>query len=321
MKKALSLLLLLSLSLSGIIAQPKLYLPYFGIMGMHPDYQISATRLFKSYVEAEGRYTVVLGQIPENVSTIPETGTVVQEARDAGAAFVITSEMNRLGEVLVVSFSMYDVASGAMVWSDMLRAFTPDDLDPILRKVAKAMGTPQKAALSGDIYTVTEYDSRELKQQKAHYSFGVSVGAVYPFFTGVEDIVSAGLGVMATYDSRNLILDIKGETYFTGDPKVHFLSLDALYPFRSSNSSPFLLGGIGIGGMKIPDYRDESHLYWYDHKSNSGLMMFVGGGYLVNRHSDVNLRLGGRLLIPFFEVDEQFAPGVLINATINFGRR
>ncbi|HRY99461.1 MAG TPA: hypothetical protein P5550_10440 [Bacteroidales bacterium] len=321
MKRISTLFVVLALSLMSCIAQPRLYLPYFGIMGMHPDYQLSLTRLFKSYVESNARYSVVLGLQPEMVGALPEASLLIADAKAAGAAYMMTGEMNRLGEVLIVSFAMYEVTSGSIVWSDVLRAYNPDDLDPILQKVARAMGTDQKAAKAGDIYTVTEYDSRELKQQKAHYSFGLSVGAVYPFFQHVEDLTTAGFGVMATYDSRNIILDMKGETYFTGDPKVYFISLDALYPLNDENATPFLLGGLGLGGMNIPWYQDDNHLYWYDNHRNGGLMLFFGGGYLINRHSDVNLRLGARGMIPFFEVDDQLAPGILLNATINFGRR
>lgn len=320
MKYIKSFLIILLILGGSIQAQEKLYVSYFEVLGMHPDYQVSLTRLFKSYVDIEGRYISVLPlEVPEKQ---PTTEGLMKLAQDKGCTYFMTGEMNRLAEVVICTFTLYDASTGNKVWNDMLRAMTPDDLDPILKRVARAMGTENKATTSGDIYSVTEYDSRELKQLRANYSFGISVGGAYPFYKDVEKAFGAGYGVMASYDSRNIILDIKGEMYFS-DVDMYFLSLDALYPFSPENSTPYLLGGLGIGGINVVFENERNNTYpeYWPSERGGGLLLFLGGGYIINRQSNVNLRLGGRAFMPMFKVGKQTAPGIMFNVSILFGRR
>ena len=322
MKPILRLLVILFLTTGSLSAQEKVYIPWFEVMGMHPDYQLSLTRLFRSYVESGERYTVVLPEVPENPVSLPGMEEIKALAQENGAAWFFTGELNRLSERVICTFSLYETATGNKVWSDLMRAAHPDDLDPILKRVAESMGTTQKASKVNDIYSVTDFDSRSLNQMRAQYLYGVSVGGAYPFLRDVESLFGAGFGVMASYDSRNLILDIKGEAYFS-DVDFYFLSLDALYPLTDRNHTPFVLGGLGIGGMDVYFENEpiQGIYYNYDPHHSGGLLLFLGGGYIINRHSEVNLRLGARTFLPVFRVDGQYAPGVLFNATILFGRR
>lgn len=319
MKKILTSLVLFIMTTFLLVSQEKVYVPYFDVIGMHPDYQLSFTRLFKSYVDMEDRYSAIVPEIPASPVSLPSVEKARKVADSLGAPYFFLADMNRLSDVVVCTFTLYQTSSGEKIWSDVMKAMTPDDLDPILQNVARAMGTEESAKKAADIYSVTNYESRELNQLKSHYAYGISVGGAYPFFRNVESPFAAGFGLMASYDSRNLILDIKGEAYFN-DADIYFLSLDALYPFSEKNSTPYALGGLGIGGMDVIfDDKDYEPLDIFADQGG-GLMLFLGGGYIINRHSDVNLRLGGRAYIPFFQVRDQTAPGILLNVSIVFGK-
>ena len=320
--KKLLFLILSTLMMSGIAtAQAKLYLPYFEVIGLNQDYQRSLTRLFKTYIEKENRYSVVLGSLPADNTYTLDQSNVKANAAAASADYYFIGEVNRLEDLYIITASMYETKTGAKIWSDVLKGLYADDMDPILSRIAQAMGTDKKAAEEGDIYNVSEYESEELNQEYAHMAVGLSIGGIYSFFDNIDENFSGGLSGMLTYDTRKLIIDARGDFYFTGDPRVYFLSIDGLYPFSNKRNTPFVLGGLGLGGQSIPndEYNEDEFLLFKPRHSNGGMLLFLGGGYLINRTSNVNIRLGGRGMIPLFKVDSQTAPGIILDVTISMG--
>jgi hypothetical protein len=89
--------------------------------------------------------------------------------------FYLLGDMNRMGETVILNVALYDSKSGDRIWGDRLKAANPEDLDPIFQRLAKAIGTGNKATSQGDIYSVTDYENRELKKIQVHHSFGLAL--------------------------------------------------------------------------------------------------------------------------------------------------
>jgi hypothetical protein len=53
----------------------------------------------------------------------------------------------------------------------------------------------------------------------------------------------------------------------------------------------------------------------------SGLMLFAGGGVILNRTSSVRLILGSRIFVPLFRVNDQIIPGINVFVAVNVGKR
>ena len=223
--------------------------------------------------------------------------------------------MNALNEVLIISMTMYNTADSNKIWSDVLKARTPDDLDPILQRFANNIGTDQKASKDGDIYSVTNYDSKELTKVDASANYGVSISGSYSFVEKVDNSTSAGFGLLASYDLRDVILDIQGDFLF-GDIQIYDVRISGLYPFKNSKNTPFVGGSIAWGGTTLK-YK-PSGSYYNDRFSDGGLAMFVNGGYIFNRNSNVNFRLAGSFIFPLYKTETQRPIGFMINAAILF---
>jgi hypothetical protein len=186
-----------------------------------------------------------------------------------------------------------------------LKANSPDDLDPVIQKFAKNIGSESNHRDEGNIYSVSDYDSQELKKIQANYSFGLSLGGSVPF-VDVNDNTGAGFGLLASYDNRDIIFDISGSVYFSAID-IYYLKISAKYPFFAKANTPYIGGGLGFAGItNTRKYEDISYDYSYQSKyskTGGGLMLFTGAGYIFKRNSNVQLQLGGNLFYLIFDVD------------------
>jgi hypothetical protein len=297
-------------------AQEKVYMPWIEVLNMHPDYQVATTRLFKTYVDAGNEYLILLPEHKDSSLYDESIEQSMENAKDIGAMYYIRAELNRVGETAVFSLSMYRTADGIKTWNSLQKAASPDDLDPILEHIARNLGKVDKEETS-DIYSVSGYDSQSLRRKNANSSYGLTIGGG---FSGVLDAVHhapAGFGAVWQYDTRNLILDITGEMYFS-NVNVFSLSINSWKPITSKPSTFFAGGGLGFGGIVVDTYEPDYTYEGYNSSSRSGIILYAGGGYLINRDATVSLRLSGKAYLPAFKVEGVVPAGVLFNITLLF---
>lgn len=312
-------------------AQQKVYMPYAEAINMHYSYQHSISRLLQSYVDENGKYQIILPAAkPGEQYNFPTDADIKAMAQKNGAAFYLKMELNRIGENVIVSVNMYKTETGIKTWSDRLKAATPEDLDPIMKKVANNLGTIKKATDDADIYNVTQNESQLLNKKQANYGFGFSImggTAINNYTTGSL----AGFGIAGSYDTRNLIFDMRLNYMFSskdsegyGGSDTWTGSMECYYPFKSQNTTPFIGGGLGISTTSADtkvSYIDSYNGQTYSTnqtRNGSGLMLIAGGGFLINRNSNVNLRLGANLFASLYEVGNKHASGLLLKAEILF---
>lgn len=329
MKKiALSLIAILAgLQLMAQESQrERIYMPYMETINMHDAYQNTMTRLLKNYIENQGLYEVVLPNKPDSVYVVERFTDAQKNAKAQKAAYVLMGEMNRLDQRVILSVKLYNTSDGSLAWSDMLKAETPDDFDPIFARVAETINTDRKASKELDIYTVTDYESEELEKVEANYSFGVQVGGGGTFFKDVDNNAPAGVGIVFAYDTRDFIIDVRGELYYS-DVDIREVSINLLYPISPKARHTFFAeGGIGYSGIDLEQTPSEFDPYYneyietYESNSGAGMMLHLGGGFLVNRHSSVNLRLGLRGFVGAYKVGSTTPVGGMITVTATFGQ-
>lgn len=293
-------------------AQEKVYFPLFELLNVHPDYQYSTSKLLKTYVDSNGRYEMVLPSKTDSLSGMETLDEIQNKARLLNANYFLIGEMNALKDIMIITISLYKTADGQKVWTDILKARTVDDLDPILQLIAKSLGTTMKASEAEDIYSVSQYNSPALNKRNANTSFGVFIGGTYTFYPHVQNNFSSGLGLKLSYDTRNLIFDINGELYFSVID-IYNLNLNVLYPFSKGAQTPFLGGGLGFGGHSIDTNSSE-----FMTSSNGGLLLYAHGGYLFNRTSTVQVRGGITAYTATYQIDDHVPYGVGCNLTFTF---
>jgi TolB-like protein len=302
---------LLLFAWAPVFCAEKIYMPFFELINVHSDYQYSTARLFKSYVDELLKYQLVIPGKSDSAVDQPSMEEVQALSKTHDCPYFILGVMNRVGETVIISVSMYKTGDASMMWSDKLKASSPEDIDPILQKLARSIGTAQKAAKDGDIYSVTSYEAQQLRKVRVNNAFGVSLGGVLTFLS--DEPFSAGGGIFWFYDARSILFEIDGQAYPLGDNSLGFFSIGTYYPFSALSQTPFLGGGLGVG---FTSSDSES-------ADGSGLILYLGGGYMINRISNVGLRVHGRYFIGAYKMDDRdrsIPHGLLLNVELYFGK-
>jgi hypothetical protein len=301
-------------------------MPYFQLERIYWEYQISAAKTFKTYLDSNKRYTLVLPQLKG--STYPnETFTqTIANADSVGANYFIEGKLTALNDVMQISMSMYNTSDSSNVWSDTLIARTAYDLDPILKLFADLIGTDRKASKENNNYSLTYYYPKELVKVDATVNFGFSLSGGYTTVDRGNHKVSPGIGLLVSYDSKPLILDLQVDylpgDYHNGVFLLADLRVSGLYPFKTTKTTPFIGGSIAFSGVRLTYPNPNPNSYFTEERADGkGLAIFVNTGYIINRNSNYNFRLTGSFFFPFYQtrthpLETRIPLGFMINAVI-----
>ncbi len=330
---------------ASVFASERVYMPLFELTNIHEDYQYATSKLFQRYADKDGRYEVVIPAQTDSVQVQPSKADVQKTAERKGCTKFILADLTRLGETVVVTLSLYGTQSGNLLWSDAMKAANPNDLDPILERMAKNIGTENVASKTDDIYTVTQKEETKLRKKRANKSFGFGIMG-FTMLNNPGPRFQPGLEIFWSYDSRNIFFQIDGSfnfysdsedyTYTTsyysdyGDEKKTIsvdetlvnlsLGLSAYYPFLDGSSTPFLGGGVSFTST-ITSYDYDSYYYYDDEPegdSKTGLWVRLGGGFLFNRTSTVTFRIRAEYAISTYKVEHHIMHGPQVGLEIGF---
>jgi hypothetical protein len=322
---------LVVLSFSGLLfAQNKtVYFPYFELINMEKDadLQYSTSKLIKSYIENNHDYAVVL---PERLNQAyydnEDQSKAIANADAISAVYFMDGEIHNLQGVFIISLGVYEAKTGKKIWHDMVKGTFQEDLDPLLSRLGRSFLTHKTAKTDIEIDEVTEYDSKgiDLKQIKVNHFIGLTVGGKYLF--GEETL--SGIGLAYTYDASTFLFSmnfdyypsssfLQNGTYPERSLKNGSFGLGVLFPISRKRSTPFLDGGLEYGFMttkRDPDYYENTG------STQSGIGLYLGGGYLINRNSTVNLRVFGGVSLPLYTLENQNFPGLKFGIITSFAR-
>jgi hypothetical protein len=287
-----------------IMAQlPKVFLPMLETINLKKDFQYSTSKLLKSYIENANRYQVVMQEISDSAVVLSDQLELVKaKAKEKGATYFITGSLNRLGETVIVNINLYETESLRKVWFDQLKAFTPDDLDPVLQRFGANIGSVNKAATNDDIYSVTAQESKTLQKKETNNYFGVGLSGAALFESNLP--LMSGLSAAWSFDARNYIFDIRPSWSFSNIRDVYSLSLEMAKPIKNTGNTPYYGGGLSFSRTAY-SYDPNNYSSSYSgstYASGYGLMLLVGGGYIFNRTSSVSLRVSANYFQGFYDV-------------------
>jgi hypothetical protein len=338
------ILFAINLFSSHVMAQlPKVFLPLLEAINLKKDFQYSTSKLLKSYIENANRYQVIMQEMSDSAMVSTDQLELVKaKAKEKGATYFITGSLNRLGETVIVNINLYETESSRKVWFDQLKAFTPDDLDPVLQRFGANIGSVNKAATNDDIYSVTAQESKTLKKKETNNNFGVGLSGAALIESDIP--LMSGLSAAWSFDARNYIFDIRPSWSFSNIRDVYSLSLEMAKPIKNTGNTPYYGGGLSFSRTA---YSYDANNYTSSYSSGTyasgyGLMLLVGGGYIFNRTSSVSLRVSANYFQGFYDVkspgsyyynpststyvlsdakDYGTTQGALVRLEILFGRR
>lgn len=328
MKTKLSLITLLVFQLS--LAQRVVYFPGFELINMEASegLQYSTSKLIKSYIEDNHDYTV---WIDERIGASSYLGrepiaTSVAKATELNARYFMTGEIHYLQGVYIISLGVYDTNSKEQVWHDMAKGAAEQDLDPLLSRLGRSFFTNRSAKTDIEIDEVTEYDQQgvELAQIKVNHYMGVMLGGKYI----PDESTLSGFGLAYTYDASTFLFNLDFEFYPSSNLSVNHrspdrtlrngsASLGVTYPLSRKRTTFFVTGGMEYSYTRIDDSKYDNDF----HDSRSGVGAYVGGGFLINRNSTVNLRIFTAVSVPFYQIDDTKLTGIKFGIITSFARR
>jgi hypothetical protein len=169
----------------------------------------AATDLLRGDLEQTGRFTVRLGQHPGGNVNEADPAEAAGEARSARASLAVTLRVSRLGASTVARLAAYR-PDGTPWHSDQLGAANPDDLEPVLRRLAQGLADARPAAELAEIDTVTEREAAPHRKLASTHVFGLRLGETW--FTDRpgdhETGQLTGGGVFWLHDARSFLADV-----------------------------------------------------------------------------------------------------------------
>jgi len=256
------------------------------------DELAAATDLLRGDLEATGQFTVVaLGRTPGGRVPEPGPAEAGQEADEAQAVLAVTLRVSRLGAASTARLAAYR-RDGTLFHADQLGAANPDDLEPVLQRLARGLAEARPAAETADVDTVTERESRPARRRAANHVFGFRLDASLlgerPVGDGVAHVT--GGGMFWLYDVRSFLADFSVDYQFAGGNHLLDTGLGVYLPLSRENVSPYVGAGLGWAAVHLWD------------RTDAGLMARGAVGVLIGRLSSVQLRGEGGYRVALFQM-------------------
>jgi len=306
------LIALATFAASVVWGAEKVYVPNLDLINVNAKFQYSTLKQLKSYTDETGTYDLVIPARADSALPQPSKEEALAKARENGYPYVLLGTMNALGDNLFISIQLLQTSSGNIVWSDKMKATGPEDLDPIMSRVGKALGTERKAVAADDIYNVTDAESSTLRKKPASKMIGVGIGGLILPNSPTDDNFLPGLDLYATYDARNVIAEIRTGWQGTGHTTGMQVAINVFKPLNDEAQSFFVGGGLGYGYLS---YLNLDTTYGNNFDIDAGLLAMVGGGYLFNRTSTLQIRCDVDYWVYTFKINDKLPQG--IKATLN----
>ena len=323
------LTMLCSLSILATSAQNLVYFPGFEMINVPSDggLQYSTSKLIKAYIEDNHDYTIILSpNVNSDGFNVRESQVLTSKnALELNARYFMRGEIHFLQGVYIVSLGVYNSQTGEREWHDMVKGSVEQDLDALLSRLGRSFFTNKTAKTDINIDEVTQYDQEgvELAQIKVNHFVGIMLGGKHI----PNETILSGVGLVYTYDASTFLFNFDFEIY----PSSNLLgssgsdtrkidngtvNLGVTYPFTRKRSTFYLNGGMEYGYTRVRDEIFEAKYI----ETRAGIGAYVGGGFLVNRNSTVNLRLFSAVTMPFYESDGTNLTGVKFGIVISFAK-
>jgi TolB-like protein len=286
MKRVLFAIALLSLSISSLVcAQERLaVLPLTG-SGVDVSTQETTSLLLVSEINKLKKYEV----IPESEikalladRSCSELACAVEIGKQANAAKVVFGSLNKLGEKVILQYTLVEVSTGQVLLSDDLSALRVEDLDQVVKRVAMSIVQQTPVDKTVQVGLVTEQESQEAETRKATSSSGIAFGYLYPQ-KGYDDKRQIFVwDFRSLYEMRQFAVDA-----LLGLRQGFALNVGFLYLPSRKDFSPFVGAGVGFHSVS----HDSSYHYQKD-KSEDGFEFLIKGGLLAFRTYDFRVIAG-----------------------------
>lgn len=241
-------------------------------------------------------------------------------AADAGAVAeverVIFGSVSTLGEKHIVQVSVVNVATREVIWAGSLAAKSAEDLDTVVKRLAKAISEGKTAEETIEVELVTAEEEKAPMRRRVFHTVGTTAGMVVPLDGYAGSGALYNLGWLYWYETPRLVAEVAGYVTFPGNAEtgeaLEFCPVEfsLLYMLSKKDISPYFGGGVGFGGL-ILDPGESAY----------GMTLNAGAGLVFMRTYDIRFIVDARYHINFADVPNIDGPHHGFKFSIGFTYR
>lgn len=287
---------MLVLTAPFLFGQERIAILPFRSVGVEAASVETAQLLLRQEVQKTGRYRPVSdNQIRQALDSAVcvDLDCAIETGRQVEADKVVFGSLNKLGEKIILEYTLADVASEKVLVSDNMTALYLEELDQVIKRVAISIATQTPVEKTAEVGLITDQESRKPASRKAQSSFGIAFGYLYPEhgYDGEQRIFV--LDFRTFHEMKHFAV-----SGLLGIRKGFALEIGLLYLFSARDFSPYLGGGVGYHGVVhndpegenfSPDGRNEKKGGGPGATVSAGLLMFRTYNFHVHLNLDYTL--------------------------------
>lgn len=268
----------------GFGAGPYAVLP-FAATGVDSMTAQVASGLLLSELRAEG----VSVHDRRDISPTESPEEATSYLTGSGAEFAVYGSLLQLGNKILVEVNVAEVATAEITFTDRLSSETTEDLDTVIRRLARGIATGKKADATATVGTVTAAEARAPRRRTSFSSIGLRAGYMWPTsdsWAGVTKMVAVDL--VYRYETPKWELEVipllgirGGSTDGNSAGDWAILDFSFHYFLTPTDISPYLGGGLGFHSVAA---EEDGH-----DDSETGFAINAGGGVMFFRTYDFRL--------------------------------
>ena len=204
----------------------------------------STRELLKDHLQRTGTYTVLEPDVAAS-RVEPTAYQAAEVARVVGAEQAIVVRITHVGSTARVRLTVYWAHNAEVAyWDSIVVAGGPDELDPVLERLAHAMQIGRPVRDSAELETVTVKEGQALNRRNASRSFGIHIFTLLPLNAagGSTSVMPAG-GLYWLYDARTWMADVAFDIGGQGDRAYYGMAIGGYYPLLREDFTPYI-GGV-----------------------------------------------------------------------------
>jgi len=266
---------------SFFFGQESLALLPFRSVGIEPASAETAYLLLFQEIEKSGEYQMIPETQIRNVlgsESCSEVACAVEAAEKLRAGFVVFGSLNRLGEKIIVQYTLADAPSGSILLSDNMTAMYVEDLDQVVKRIALSITNHVPVEKTAEVGLITEQESQTPNTRRTKSSWGFTFGHIYPQhgYDGKDRIFV--FEVRSLYEMKHFAV-----SGLFAIRKGFAFGVSGIYLFSRHDFSPYI--GLGTGVHIVAHDASYNNYYPYDEqkKNESGMMVNTNVGLLAFR--------------------------------------
>ncbi len=217
--KGLICIAIFLIMLSSGYAQAQQTVAVFGFDAIGVDRQTSeaASQIFRTELGATGKFAVMTkGDMETGLQeagiydfSCYDAAGAARKAGALGADKAIIGSLTGLGGKIIVEVQLIDVERSEVDFTDRFSSSTTEDLDIVLRRLARAVASRKKVESDANKFAVTDDETRESRRKKSYITSGFSFGFGFPIgdssYSDVDNLKA--LAWTMRYEAGRFIVD------------------------------------------------------------------------------------------------------------------